>query len=226
MQVFALGILVVQIADRDGHPELAPFYLGLMGLARALPGIPGTVIAGAVADRVDRRRILFITQTTMAISALALATLAYLGMASLPVVLVAATIQAAAFSFDNPARQSIVPRIVPLPFFPSAIGLQSAAFNGAAIIGPLLAGVLFVPIGIGGLLLVNALSFAAVLGALFVMPRVPPAARPVHGILHSVLEGARYIKADPVLVWIITISGSILGEQNPVSGRDAPSSDA
>jgi MFS family permease len=217
MQVFALGILVVQIAERDGHPELAPLYLGLMGLARALPGIPCTVIAGAVADRHDRRRILFITQTTMAITALALAALAFLGMANLAVVLVAATIQAAAFAFDNPARQSIVPRIVPMAFFPSAIGLQSAAFNGAAIIGPLLAGLLFVPIGIGGLLLVNALSFAAVLGALFVMPRVAPAARPAHGILHSIAEGARYVKADPVLTWIIVISGSIFAVAGPAT---------
>src|SRR5439155_26627900 len=108
--------------------------------------------------------------TTRAIPAHALPALADPGRAHLAGVLVAATIQAAAFAFDNPARQSIVPRIVPLPFFPSAIGLQSAAFNGAAIIGPLLAGILFVPIGIGGLMLVNALSFVAVLGALFVMP--------------------------------------------------------
>jgi len=208
MQVFALGILVVQIADRDGKPELAPLYLGLMGLARALPGIPCTLIAGAVADRVDRRRILFITQTTMAFTALTLSVLAYLGLANLAAVLVAATIQAAAFSFDNPARQSIVPRIVPMPFYPSAIGLQSAAFNGASIIGPLVAGLLFVPIGVGGLLLVNALSFLAILGALFVIPRIPPAAQPSHGLLRSVLEGGRYVRANPVLLWIITIAGT------------------
>ena len=69
MQVFALGLLVVQIADRDGVPELAPLYLGLTGLARAVPGLAFTLIAGAVADRRDRRRILFITQSTMALVA-------------------------------------------------------------------------------------------------------------------------------------------------------------
>src|SRR5580765_3164179 len=97
MQIFALGILVVQIAERDGAPELAPFYLGLMGLARALPGVALTVVAGAVADRVDRRRLLVITQSVMALNAAALALLAYLGMATLLNVLVAATIQSAAF---------------------------------------------------------------------------------------------------------------------------------
>ena len=215
MQVFALGILVVQIAARDGVPELAPFYLGLMGLARAVPGIPCTLIAGAVADRVDRRRILFISQTTMALTALVLAVLAYLGLANLVAVLVAATIQSAAFAFDNPARQSIVPRIVPMHFYPSAIGLQSAAFNGASIIGPLFAGLLFIPIGVAGLLLVNAVSFAAILGALFVLPRIPPAARPSHGLFRSVLEGARYVRANPVLVWIITISGTVFVVAGP-----------
>jgi len=63
---------------------------------------------------------------------------------------------------------------VPLSFFPSAIGLQSAAFKRRSDPRALLAGVLFIPIGIGGLLLLNAVSFIAVLGALFVMPRVPP----------------------------------------------------
>src|SRR5919201_1895261 len=142
MQVFALGILVVQIAERDGKPELAPFYLGLMGLARAVPGIPCTLIAGAVADRVDRRRILFVTQTTMALTALVLAVLAYVGLANL------------------------------------------------------------------GALLVNAISFLAILGALFVIPRIPPAAQPSHGLLHSVLEGGRYVRRSPVLLWIITIAGT------------------
>ena len=81
MQIFALGILVVQIADREGAPELAPFYLGLAGLARAVPGLLLTLLAGAVADRVDRRRLLLITQSTMALNAAALAVLTFSGNA-------------------------------------------------------------------------------------------------------------------------------------------------
>jgi len=217
MQIFALGILVVQIAGRDGVPELAPFYLGLMGLARAIPGLAFTLIAGAVADRVDRRRLLFVTQSVMALNAAVLAALAYLGLASLGSVLVAATVQSAAFAFDNPSRQSMVPRIVPLPFLPSAIGLQSAAFNGASIIGPLIAGVLFVPIGVPGLLAANALSFGAILGALAMMPAIPPLGRSSHSLLASVAEGARYVRADPVLVWILTISGTVFVVAGPAS---------
>jgi hypothetical protein len=217
MQVFALGILVVQIAERDGVPELAPLYLGLTGLARAIPGLAFTLIAGAVADRVDRRRILFVTQSTMALNAAALAVVAYLGLANLAWVLVAATIQSAAFAFDNPSRQSMVPRLVPIPFLHSAIGLQSAAFNGASIIGPLIAGLLYLPIGVPGLLAANALSFGAILGALTLLPAMPPVGQHTKSLLASVAEGARYVRANSVLVWILTISATVFVFAGPAS---------
>src|SRR5438128_5750053 len=113
MQVFALGILVVQLAAHDGNVALAPFYLGLTGLARALPGLALTIIAGAVADRSDRRRLLLITQGIMSVNAslLALATLA--GVVTLLDVMLAAAIQSAAFAFDAPARDSMIPRVGP-----------------------------------------------------------------------------------------------------------------
>ena len=215
MQVFALGILVVRIAERDGAPELAPFYLGLIGLARAIPGLAFTLVAGAVADRVDRRRLLIITQSTMAVNAAALAIFVALGTAGLWHVIVAAMIQSTAFAFDNPSRQSLVPRLVPMTFYASAIGLQSAAFNGASIVGPVLAGVLYIPIGIAGLLAVNALSFVAILGALKALPAVPPSARPTHSLLSSVLDGARYVRADPVLSWILVVAGTVFVVAGP-----------
>jgi MFS family permease len=208
MQIFALGLLVVQIAERDGVPELAPLYLGLMGLARAVPGIPCTLVAGAVADRVDRRRIVLVTQTTMALTAGVLAALAFFGMATLPAVLIAATIQSAAFAFDNPARQSMVPRLVPMSVYPSAIGLQSAAFNAASVIGPLIAGVLYLPIGIAGLLAANAISFAAIIAAVVALPTLPPSRRTDQGLLHSVLDGGRYVRSDRTLLWVLVIAGT------------------
>ena len=217
MQIFALGLLVVQIAERDGVPELAPLYLGLMGLARAVPGIPCTLIAGAVADRVDRRRIVLVTQTTMAITAGGLALLTSFGMASLPAVLIAATLQSAAFAFDNPARQSMVPRLVPMSVYPSAIGLQSAAFNGASIIGPLLAGLLYLPIGIAGLLAANAISFLAIIGAMLALPALPPAHTPSRGLLHSVVDGGRYVRADRTLMWVLVIAGTGFVAAGPAS---------
>lgn len=217
MQIFALGILVVQIADREGRADLAPFYLGLMGLARAVPGLAFTLVAGAVADRVDRRRLLLITQSTMALNAAALAVLAFLGMASLWNVLVAAVVQSAAFAFDNPSRQSMVPRIIPMAFLPSAIGLQSAAFNGASVIGPVIAGLLYVPIGVPGLLAANAISFVAIIGALKVMPAIPPAAAPSHSLIASIGQGARYVRGNRELVWILVTVATVFVFAGPAS---------
>jgi MFS family permease len=216
MQIFALGILVVQIAEREGAPELAPFYLGLMGLARAVPGLALTLLAGAVADRVDRRRLLLVTQSTMALNAVVLGVVVFAGGANIPIVLIGSAIQSAAFAFDNPARQSMVPRLVPLPVLPSAIGMQSAVFNGASIIGPLLAGLLFVPIGIPGLLAVNALSFVAIIGALFFMQPLPPLAARTASLLGSVADGARYVRKNPTLVWILVVSGTIFSTVGPM----------
>lgn len=218
MQIFALGILVVQIAERDGKPELAPFYLGLMGLARAVPGLAFTLVGGAIADRVDRRRLLVITQTTMAVNAAVLALLTYAGLAALWNILIATVIQSAAFAFDNPARQSMVPRVVPRHILPSAIGLQSASFNGSSIIGPLIAGLLYLPLGVAGLLAVNALSFAAIIGALFTMRPVPPAgAHAAHSLLESVLEGARYIRRQPTMVWVLVMAASVFIAAGPAN---------
>jgi len=216
MQIFALGLLVVQIAAREGAPELAPFYLGLMGLARAVPGLALTLLAGAVADRMDRRLILLIAQSTMALSSAALAVVAFAGGATIPIVLAAAAIHSAAFAFDNPARQSMVPRLVPLPMLPSAIGMQSAVFNGASIIGPLLAGLLFIPIGIPGLLAVNAISFVAIIGALFLMRPLPPLATRGASLLASVAEGARYVRTNPTLVWVLVVSGTVFATVGPM----------
>lgn len=217
MQIVALGILVVQIAEREGAPERAPLYLGLMGMARALPGLAFTLVAGAVADRVDRRRLLLVTQSVMALNAGALAVLAYLGAASLWNVLLAATVQSAAFAFDNPSRQSMVPRIVPLPVLPSAIGLQSAAFNGASFVGPMLAGVLYLPLGVAGLLAANAISFVAMLIALRALPPMPPSHTPHHSIVASLKEGAGYLRREPVLVWTLVIAGTVFTTVGPAS---------
>src|SRR5207245_11209882 len=79
MQQFGLGWLVVQLAIRDGAPQLAPLYLGLVGLARAVPGLAFGLFGGVVADRADRRRLLTVTQTSAGILAALLGVLTIAG---------------------------------------------------------------------------------------------------------------------------------------------------
>ncbi len=209
MQMFGMGWLVVQLAIGDGSPQLAPLYLGLTGLARALPGLALGLVAGAVADRADRRQLLLVTQTTAGFLAALLATLALTNTITIWSILLIGAASSAVFSFDAPTRQSMVPRLVHSRDLMSAVGLNSAAFNGSQVIGPAVGGLLIGSIGVGGLFLLNALSYAAIVAALIFMQPVPPLVRTASGDLaNRVREGLRYIRNDPVLKWVIVLVGT------------------
>src|SRR3989337_447990 len=136
MEMLAQGWLVVELAIRDRSPQLAPFYLGLVGLARAVPGLGLSLVAGAVADRTDRRQLLLITQVTAGLLALLFAMLVVTNTITIAMVIILAAIRSSIFSFDVPSRQALVPRLVPRHHLMSAIGLNQAAFNGPQIVGP------------------------------------------------------------------------------------------
>jgi MFS family permease len=207
MQQFGLGWLVVQLAVRDGTPQLGPLYLGLVGLARAIPGLVFGLFGGVVADRADRRRLLIVTQSSAAIVAAVLATLTITEHINLVEIVLLSALNSIIFSFDAPTRQAMVPRLVPDRQLMSAIGLNSAAFNGATLVGPLIGGVLIVPFGVGGLMLANAVSYFAVVGALLVIAP-QPMPEPAHrrSMLDSIREGIGYVRREPVLRWVVVLA--------------------
>ncbi len=206
MQIYGLGWLVVQLAVRDGAANLAPFYLGLVGIARAIPGITFGLFGGVVADRTDRRRLLMVTQSSAAIVALILGALTITDRINIVEVILLSAITSLIFSFDAPTRQAMVPRLVPARQLMSAIGLNSAAFNGATLVGPLIGGVLIVPFGIGGLMIVNAISYLAVLAALVLIAPQPVATGVRGSMLDSIREGVGFIRREPVLRWVVALS--------------------
>jgi len=215
MQMFGQGYLVVQLAVRDGVPQLAPLYLGLVGLARAIPGLTFGLFGGVVADRADRRRLLLVTQSLAAISAMVLATLTITGRIDIVQILMLGAINSLIFSFDAPTRQSMVPRLVPERDLMSAIGLNSAAFNGPQIIGPVVGGLLANAIsagqpegslaGVGWLFALNAVSYIAVVVALVFMAPMPVQARRDVPVLRSIREGLGYIRREPVILWVVIL---------------------
>lgn len=206
MQLFAVGWLAVQLAARDGTPSLAPLYIGLVGLARSLPGIAFGLFGGVFADRMDRRTLLAVAQGGGAAVAVVLATLTITGLISLPAVMVLMGLAATAFAFDRPARQAMLPRIVPQRDLMSAIGLHGASLNGSQLVGPLIGGILIGPFGVGGLMLLNAISYLGTLSALALMKPVPPTEPPRANVLRSLGGGLRYIRNDPVLLSVIALS--------------------
>ncbi|TMG42954.1 MAG: MFS transporter [Chloroflexi bacterium] len=207
MQQFGLGWLVVQLAIKDGSPQLAPFYLGLVGLARAVPGLAFGLFGGVVADRADRRRLLIMTQTSAAIIAGILGVLTISDHINIVEIVLISALNSIVFSFDAPTRQAMVPRLVSDKELMSAIGLNSAAFNGATLVGPLLGGILIIPFGVGGLMIINAISYVSIVVALLLMrpqPVVEYGSR--LSMLDSIREGLLFIRGDPVLRWVVALS--------------------
>lgn len=185
------------IRDLTGEPD--PLALGGIGLARILPVIIFSIIGGAVAGNFNRRNILFITQSILALQALVLAHLTFSGLITIQYIYILTAVQASAMAFDLPARQSLVPNLVPRDVLPSAFSLNTIAFNVGAIGGPLLLGL--VPEGaLGYAYVINSVSFLAVLLALFFMGDVPQNLNKAGGInLPAMLDGARFIFKRPLI---------------------------
>ena len=216
MQIFGLGWLVVQLAVKDGVPQLAPLYLGFVGLARAIPGLTFGLVAGVVADRTDRRRLLMVTQSAAGITAGILAALTIADRINIVEVLLLVALNSIVFSFDAPTRQAMVSRLVTDRELMSAIGLNSAAFNGATLVGPLVGGLLIVPIGVGGLMLINALSYLVIVGALVLMtPQPVVEMRQRRSMIDSIKEGVGFVRRDPVLRWVVVLAVATAGLTRP-----------
>lgn len=186
------------IRELTGEPD--PLALGGIGLARILPVVVFSFLGGAVADNYNRRKILFFTQSTLAIQAMVLAYLTFAGIIEIWHIYLLTAIQASAAAFDLTARQAMVPNLVSREHLPSAFSMNSIAFNTGAILGPLLFGV--VPEGGQGLAyLLNSISFLAVLAALFLMGQVYQDVNKAGGIsLKSMGDGVRFIFSKPLIL--------------------------
>jgi len=147
--------------------------LGLVGFVRIIPIIIFSLFGGVVADAVDRIRLLYITQFTMAASATVLAYLTFHNLNTVWPLYLLTAVTAAASSFDNPARNSLIPNLVPREHLANAISLNSIMFQIASVLGPGIGGLLIGTVSLGWVYAVNAISFVAVFAALFLMHGVP-----------------------------------------------------
>jgi predicted MFS family arabinose efflux permease len=204
MATLAQGWLVVELSP---SAALAPFYLGVIGFVRAAPALLLSGFAGTIADRVDRRRLLIVSQLTLGLAALVLAILAQTRIVQIWQVVLMAGISACALTFDAPTRQSLVPHLVPPRDLMNAIGLNSAAFNGPGIIGPAIGGILVGSVGVSATFYLNALSYAAVIIALLLITPKPPistAARP--GVWQELIDGLAYVRAQPAILSLFLLA--------------------
>lgn len=177
-----------------------------LGLITGLQFLPTAVLApyaGTLADRFDKRKLLILTQAAMAVTGAVLAVLVVGGWVQLWHVFVLAALQGVAAAFDSPARQAFAPEMVPANLIGNAVGLNSTSFHSARLIGPAAAGLVIGWWGVGPALVVNALSFVAVLAALVMMhaSELHPAPRaPKEGGLRA---GLRYVRSHPDIMLVM-----------------------
>jgi MFS family permease len=179
--------------------------LGLVGLVRVVPIIIFSLIGGVVADAVDRVRLLLMTQVTMTLSAAVLAYITFHGLSVVWPLYALTAVSAAASSFDNPARNSLIPNLVPREHLANAISLNTIMFQLAAVAGPAIGGILIGTVSVGWVYAYNAVSYVAVIGALLLMRNVPRNASGAIGATKPVIsldamrDGLRFVFSAPLI---------------------------
>jgi MFS family permease len=202
MQITTLGYLVVELAPT---PRLGSLDLGILGASLAVPVLLFSPLAGVVADRFPRRRVLFATNALQSALALALALLASFHLLNLWEIYVLAAFNSGAQSFDSPARQSWVPLLVPREYVGNAIGLNAIAFNGPSVIGPPIAGALILSTSAAVSFYVNAIATLAVVVALIFMRPAPPSSTVREHVFASMRAGIRFLARDRVLRSVVLL---------------------
>jgi MFS family permease len=185
-------------------PEHKALALGLVGLARVLPIVGFSLLSGVVADVYDRRRVMLLTQSLMAVLAAVLAILTVRGLAVVWPIYLLAVLSSAAGAFDGPARQSLVTNLVPRDTLANALSLNTIMFQAAAVTGPSIGGLVIAGSGVAAVYWLNAASFLFVIGALVAMKNVParevrqghPAAE-VN--LRAAWDGLRFVFGAPLI---------------------------
>ncbi|HEY4383236.1 MAG TPA: MFS transporter, partial [Ktedonobacteraceae bacterium] len=179
MQILAQSLLVLKLTG-------SAVALGTVSLAQALSFFIFALIGGGIADQIDKRRFLLITQSLSMLLAVIFGVLTITGVIQVWMIVILAFCSGTVLSFDQPTRSSLVPLLVPQEDLMNAISLQSIVFNGAAFLGPTLAGIMIQVFGNAGNSLgihnglfgyagnffLNAVSFLGVLGVLFIL-RIP-----------------------------------------------------
>lgn len=187
----------------------SPFALGLVGLFRGVPIILCSLAGGVVADAVDRKRLMIVTQVIMLVSAALLTVGTLAGMESVWPIYILSGFASAATAFDTPARQSLMPTLVPPEDFSNAVSLGVLVFNVATIGGPAIAGFLLAESGPAVIYGLNALSFLAVIAALIAMRASGKAdderERKDALSLAALKEGLKFVWHTPIIVQTMTL---------------------
>ena len=184
--------------------------VGVVTALQFLPALALSAWAGLLADRVNRRRLLIATQTALGVLAVALGALVLSGHVQLWHVYIFATLLGCVSAIDGPVRQTFVAEMVPPNKLPNAVGLNSASFNAARLIGPGVAGLLIAWVGTGFVFIINGVSFGATIIAMMMMRKsalqVLPSAARGSG---QIREGVAYVRSRTDILVIMAVVGVV-----------------
>jgi len=215
-RVFAAGALISNTGTWMGRvaqdwlvlTQLTPHSSVALGIVTGLQFAPLALLApisGMIADRFPKRRILFATQSALALTSLLTGVLVVTGAVELWHIYLLAFVQGVAAALDNPARQTFVSEMVPHESLSNAVGLNSASFNAARLIGPGVAGLVIAAFDTGPAFFVNTLSFVAVLFALARMRPGELNITPGHSGKGQIREGFSYVRGRPDIILIMAL---------------------
>jgi MFS family permease len=185
------------------------FLLGLLNGLRFLPFLFTSLIGGVLADRVDRLRLMFLTQAYLLVITAVMAVLLLSGRVAVWHLFAFTFISGVGWSLSMPVRQTLVPALVPRHDLLNAVALSSTAFNITRTLGPAVGGVLLATIGSGGNFLVQVVCYALVLvtiSAMRVPPRPEQASGPAPSAWVSILEGLRYVRGNQFVMTLLALA--------------------
>ena len=222
MQLWALYWHLRTLSDQ-------PMVISGIGLVRFLPVILLSLIAGVAADRFDRRKMAILTQVALGLVALFLGLTTSWGVVSLWVIFGLVIIQSVAVAFDGPARQALIPSLVPRENLANAYSLTSIASKVGGILGPGICGVVIAFLGLQWAYWINAISYLAVIAALIAMGDIrtiiEKKAFELRGTFRDIREGIEFIKNSPIIfsVMFLDFFGTFFSSANtllPFVARD------
>jgi MFS family permease len=190
----------------------SPLALGTVTMLQFLPISLLVLFGGVIADKVPKRRLLVLTQTSAMAQAFVLAFLTWSGLVTLWEIYILAAMLGLTNAIDNPTRQAFVVEMVGRDDIMNAVALNSSMFNGARLVGPAVGGVIIAVVGVGAAFFINGASFIAVIiGLLLMRPRLLyPTRRSGEGrVLEQLAEGLRYSLRTPAILLIVILMAAI-----------------
>ncbi len=216
--VSLVGSWMMQVAQAWLVLELThdPLWLGVVAAAQFVPVLFLGLFAGVYADSLPKRLTLLWTQVAKMCLSIVLAILAISGLATVPLLILLALVIGVVNSIDMPVRQAFVVEMVGRDDIGNAVALNSAMFNGARIVGPAVAGLTIGAVGVGAAFVIDAVSFLAVIFALFAMHEnelqsPTRIARPdsLAGVMSQLREGLHYVRITPVVLLAMLVLGLV-----------------